>query len=539
VLLAASASAALVITVLWLFVPAQSPITLNAAEIHLLLPAPFKRREIIQYGVLRSQTSILIVALVLTLSGRPGSPGEALYAAVGLWLALTLWDMHAKARNLTKCRVRDLEPVRGMVERTILFTAPALMGGALALGLLDLGHQLWPVVAGYRTGHLDPAQVLARVGDLSRETWLDLLLLPFRWALSPLILRGETPWVAWLPALGLLFLHHEWVVRSQARFEDESLERERRRGASRIRKRAGLRGLPRGARDRHPFPLRAHGRPEVAVLWKNLLVPPRLGRFQLLALLAATPLAAFTLTAATRGAKPVVFVGGVLAAQLFLLGPFFTAFAWPRNMAADLRRNVEMLRTWPIEAWRLVGAQVTAPLAAAAWVALLGLLWIVGFHEGLRYVGIESGVPILPESVARAVGLPEPLAVIALGGAAAVVLVAAAGVLAAVHAVGALLFPGWVLMMHQQGGGPLAVGHGILAGLVTVLVLGLALVPAALGGGVVAGIHAFTGWGWSALDIPLLVVAMAAPLAAEIHLLIRLGGRLWMRLDPSGEILEH
>jgi len=108
---------------------------------------------------------------------------------------------------------------------------------------------------------------LARLGSTGAA---GIVLWPFRTlaalplADSPRTFFSALPW-----ALLLLVLNYVWILRTDVPFEEasaelsEKLEGLRRRGVRALRQ-------PR-ASTRTPFQLAHHGRPEIAILWKNLI----------------------------------------------------------------------------------------------------------------------------------------------------------------------------------------------------------------------------------------------------------------------------
>ena len=107
-----------------------------------------------------------------------------------------------------------------------------------------------------------------------------LLLAPTRWVLGPFV-AGLVPNGTWAGRLAatawpliLIVAHNEWVVRSQTRFEEATLERSRRQAAKGDAA-ARFRKVRQRRRQEAPFTLTPVGHPETAIVWKNLMLAHR------------------------------------------------------------------------------------------------------------------------------------------------------------------------------------------------------------------------------------------------------------------------
>lgn len=531
------------VTVWWLVPLGRSSLELSEAELHLLLPAPLPRRQVIQYGILRSQPGVAVGAAVMTFFSGPTSILGAVGRFVGLWTVLTVWDLHAKGRGLWLARQQEL-PAGAAVRRRLV-----LLGGLVTLWLF-LGAGLARLVG----------EVLATLpeGDIARfqdvEPWLRTVaqthvagawegpvgwaLTPFLWLLAPyftILLGGAPAAVARafvLPFL-LLLLHHEWVVRSQTRFEEAELAHARRRSRS-DDPAARYWRLSERRRTWRPFEL-GPGRPEVAILWKNLMLVQRIPLRAVLGALAV--LVAGVLALSASGWLPpwtigVLQVGGVL---LIVIPPLFTA----RSLRCDLRNDlvhVEALRPLPVSGWRLFLAEIGAPALVALLQVLAGCALLLG-------IGTLSAAGLIEApwagAAADALGVPMvvvvPLALLAL-------LPLAIGVTflsTSLENLAALAFPSWVHLGMDKKQAAAKFGQNIVVFLVLSLALLASLAPGLIAVAVALALQLlvweipFSGW-----ELPLLGVLAALPTAVVGAGLIRAGGSLWDRLDPSQELLE-
>jgi hypothetical protein len=118
------------------------------------------------------------------------------------------------------------------------------------------------------------------------------------------------------------------------------------------------------------------------------------------------------------------------------------------------------------------------------------------------------------------------------------VLASGTALLAALRNLAVLAFPAWMGSLQDSGRGIQALGQRMLLGTVMILALALGLLPGALLVASAALVQGYLGIPWSAWAFPVWGGLAAAPLVVELALLTRLAGRLWVRMDPSHEILD-
>jgi hypothetical protein len=135
-------------------------------------------------------------------------------------------------------------------------------------------------------------------------------------------------------------------------------------------------------------------------------------------------------------------------------------------------------------------------------------------------------------------GLAQPfwLPLFLLG---AVQVVAAAAVLSStLQNLTVLLFPGWVHLGMEKMKGAASFGQN----LVVFSILSLGMLVCTLPGALMVGLTLLAQWFWGipvvAWELPLLGSLGAAPMLVVAAFLMRAGGGLWDRLDPSREILS-
>ncbi len=523
----------------WLWPFGKALVELSETELHLLLPAPVRRRHIIQYAVLRSQWGVLFGAAMIAFFSSGGRLSTFLWRLLSMWMLLTLWNLHARGRGLWMARLSEL-PTTTAWQRRALFV------GAAGLVLATMAQALTSVVGSVPDLGGDVSETLR---NTLHPDWfrthhpaLSLLLLPFRWLVrlvlsgvsGPLSLIDRAGLLVW-PAL-LIVVHNEWVVRSQASFEDASLARSRRLAASRE---AGARfqKLRHSRRAAAPFRLGPQGRPEIAILWKNLMLAHRtpLARATgAVLVLLGTATVVVSWVAAPTWLIGILTVGALVA---LVMTPLTAGHQWRNDLRTDLLR-VELIRTWPVAGWRLFGAEVAAPaiIASLYATAAAGVLVVAGVAASHPNA---ADVVLVSESGAAALG-STPLRVLLAG---LLTLIPLLGVIATLSAtlqnLLALVWPSWVQLGRRRSGSAAHIGQG----LITSLGLMVAMVVGLLPGLVVSG-------GWLLLQVqvleiplrawqlPLLGVVTAVPLALIIAVLIRFGGLLWDQLDPSAELLN-
>ena len=523
----------------WLWPFGKAMIELTETELHVLLPAPVRRRPIIQYAVLRSQWGILFGCLMISFFSAGGSPTAFVWRFVSVWLLLTLWNLHARGRGLWIARLSELPLATAWRWRAAVLVAVVLLWTMLTPGIASVVAAL-PALGGDVLPHLRAALALERLG--SETPTLVALLTPARWVTGPLF-AGLAPDTTLATRLATLFwplllvgLHNEWVVRSQAQFEEASLERSRRQAARRDSA-TRFRKIKQSQRQRTPFRLDGVGRPELAIVWKNLMMAHRTNLFAAV----ATGVGAVGVLALVVGVTGLpdwlmgfMMVGGVIGLGMT---PLMAGHQWRNDLRTDLLR-IDLLRTWPIDGWRLFVSQVLPPAIVATLYAAAsgGVLLIAGIAAGTR---TATNVVLVPPELAASLGVPY-VVLLLLGLATLLPLLAAIALLSAtLQNLLALLWPSWIQLGRRRGGSAAHIGQGLLTGLGLMMALAVGLLP----GAVLVG-----AWLWLQLrvveipmvawELPALGLLAIIPLVVIVGLLTRFGGVLWDQLDPSAEMLS-
>lgn len=423
----------------------------SRADVQHLFTAPIARRDLVRYRVLRSQIGALLVSAVVMLIFRPGSLGEGGIAFIGLLLLMTTSSLHLTGVSLS----RTSRGARRWVPRAIAAGAVIVVGTTVAMHWGEI------TAAAARAGTSVPLTVVGTELDrVLRSGPAALVLWPFRTlaglplAQSPSEFFAALPWV-----LLLLILNYHWVVRTDAPFEEgsaelsERLEELRRRGPTAFRQ-------PRASK-RTPFKLAPHGRPETAIVWKNLI---SMGRFLSWTLLFRIgPIVIFFAVAFAQGGRGRA---GVLT-FLSLLIALLTLTIGPQLLRGDLRQDLTalpVLKTWPIRGAAVVRGEILAPALVLTAVIVLALISAALLAPGdedaaNRWSWLLAALFVAPGLVLAHLLVQNGLAV---------------------------MFPAWIHLGRH--GGIDVMGQQIIVMVVVVLALLGALAPAAAIAAVGAGV---------------------------------------------------
>jgi hypothetical protein len=507
---AAVVGLAVVVLLTWLFGSAETPFTFQQAETDFLFPAPLTRRQVIQFRLLRTQVPLLIsAAFSVVIFSRGHFDARLPLKIVALWIIYLTLQLHSAGAALVRGSLSQ-QGVTGVRRRLVTLGVIAALGAGLWLGVrasLPAIVAAWQVDAGAGAAELTRALHHGALG---------VVLWPLFAVKGPLLAATPLAFLASLPAALLVAAaHYVWVVRSTLAFEEAAVEhagRVARRIEARRRGRVEVApGRSRGA-TRTFVPLAASGRPAGAVVWKNVTGALREFRLRTMLLLVIMVVAIGSVLGGSdgRGADLVALLALVLSGLAVVFGPLALRY--------DLRRDLElldMLKTYPVPSRELVAAEVLAP-------ALL-LSAVAGFGVCLAFFA----------SLASEAPLPSVGDRFALLLAALVVIPPVLTVLLLVQNAAALLFPAWSAIGADRPTGFEATGQRILNFVASAFALLIAVLPAALLGGLVAilarllgATPVWTGAVW--------VVAGALVLGAESYVGMRLLGPVLERLEPAG-----
>ena len=524
---------AMLLSIWWLIQWGSQPLTLRESEIHLLIPAPLPKRQVLQYAILKNQPRILVGCFFMSFLVGTGNRGYLL-GFLSYWLFLTNWDLHAKARNLWIARNQELPGNRAWIRGI------GLIGGILLYWILFifLSRKLRLVLLGTVWSSATFLQTVPVVSDAISESWLSVLLAPFVVFLGLHFTSSvvSTVFVSGLVVnLLLIVIQNEWVVRSATRFEEAALEKARRASE----RRDGI-GRYRGTSFRRrldiPFSLQFVSSPEIAVIWKNLLASTRipLRRQVLIGFLVVTALYfSLLLLPLPEWTYGVSLVTGLV---LFFFFPMFASNSFRNDFRTDLT-NLELVRSWPTASWRLFVAEIGGPVVQIGLYSALGAGITLASQLAIDSLGVE-GMSILPLWLKQDTPRVLVLGWLMLGAAPFVLLTGA--MCCAIHNLLALNFPGWVPLGRKRQDAAANLGQNLLITIVIMLSMALGIFPSAVLLGVTLRIQLwwleipFSFW-----EVPLLGLVTSLPILFFVTVMIALGGWSWERLDPSRELLSE
>lgn len=485
----------LILLFTWVFGGDESGIAFSEAEIQFLFPAPLTRRQLVHYKLARSLILALFSALIISLGlGRRIAPGAALFP-LGAWLGVATLSLHLVAASLTRLSLLE-HGVRGPARRALALALPVAIVVAIVGGLMRAPYP-WPS----RYADVEPyAEHLLGTPPLA---WAGMLLAPaVHVALAP-------TWAElgrWLPAaIGVLVLHYRWALSTDAAFEQAAIAAAERRRKRLGDLRRGQLGVRAGARP--PFALSAAGHPAFAIYWKNLTAAVRMFSLRM-TLVLLLPTLAGGVAAVAAGTPLNRGLGAILCGALALSSGFFGVQVYRIDFRLDLA-NMDLLRSYPLRGVDLALAEVLAPFTVITlfqWILLAAT-------AALAPPDLVVEVGRLPLLATAMIALPA-LTLSAL----------------IVQNAAALLFPAWVESGGGQPRGVEAIGQRLLTLVGTLLVVTLALIPAAILGGL-AGWLLHGPLGPEAL--PVAALAGAVVVATEAGAAFFGLGRAFDRFDPG------
>lgn len=438
----------------------RPPVSFSASEAQFLFTAPLSERALMRYLVIRSQVPVLILSAIMTLLFRPASMarGAALFA--GLAIVMTVSQLHAAGIVLRRLPGPTAERSPLFRRAAQLFVAAVAV--ALAASIIGRWDQLTQV------RELGP--ITDAVHDLATTGAAGGLLWPFVMLTSLPLAESPAAFFLALPiGLALLVANYKWAVGAgvplDALVADRQLAEDAPAGATPV------------ARGKAAFVLGGTGRPEVAVLWKNLTMMGRgwsaillvrfLGIFVVMGVVMAQ-------VASRNGAASAFAVVCIFAA-------IFTVMMGPWMARNDLRqdlRQLEVLKTWPVRGAAIVRGELLAPLLVLSGLVAVFLAGATAFGAALPAgAGRIATEPITYGVSALLMAPPIILAQLTLQNAAA------------------LTFPAWIVTgAPRRAVGLDVMGQRMLMVAASFLVLAVCLAPAALVGALVGyGIFAATG----------------------------------------------
>ena len=497
----------IIVALNWLLPSRRAALAFTEAQVAFLFPAPVTRRTLIEAQLLRSQFSILISAFFLTLflgRGR-GFGGNVWTHAIGWWLILSTLNLHFLGASFFRERLLGFGI--GHLRRRLLVLA--------ALGLL--GAVSW---FGLRHTVILPTEAdLNGLASISAYAERTLGSAPLRWILAPfaLVVRpylsvdGPAFLAALGPAVLLLLAHYYWVIRSDVAFEEASLEASAKLATRVAALREGRwrsRQLPTKPRP-EPFRLAPTGWTPTAYLWKSLIALGPFYRLRTWLIACAVAVAGLTWLGSASDLLPFKKVFGVSSIAIggmgLLYGPLIL-----RGRAGQILQQLDVTKSYPLAGWTVVLGELLTPMVLMTFIE-----WFLLFVAVLAFDTSRNNLVLT--------------AALSTGGALGVALLIPplCGLLSCVAYAGVLFFPAWATTAGSQGGGVEVVGQRLIytAGYLVVLVV--ALLPAAIVGAVV---FIITNW----LAGQVVAVILTALIASVV-----IGGELAATIWWLGEKVDR
>ncbi|NNB85710.1 ABC transporter permease [Corallococcus sp. AB032C] len=486
----------------WVLGADRPALTFTQTEVQTFFAAPVTRKALLHYKLLRGLLSAMLAALAATLFvGRFTSPRPVLFF-LGAALAMGTLYLHGTAASFVRAWLVSQGRWGSVVRWAIVAVVMVAGMGALLSTLSD--H---PLPENLST----PFAVREWLRDVLNAPGPRAVLWPGRALVAPAMARSWEGFLRYLPAsLALLVAHYAWVLAVEVPFEDSAVagaEARTRRRAQRAARSGNLRV------GRVPFVLKARGRPEVALLWKNLIARRRMGSGLAMLLSFGVLGAVFALV---MGDTRLFSNSREFLGPMALMVAVAMAVIGPSAFRTDLRMDLpklELLRALPLTGRQVVGAELAASaltLGVAQWVMLLVAL-VLG-------VGADD-VTLAPWSTPVVLGLLSVLPALGLAG-------------LFVQNAAVVLLPAWIPADSERARGVEALGQRLLTLVGTLVVTFLGLLPAAVIA-LLVGYPLFTVMGrWA---VPLAGLAAAGALFAEVALGVAVLGRAFERLDVSEE----
>jgi len=493
----------------WLWPGSRPALLFTRAEVQFLFQAPLSRRQLVHYKLVRSQVGTIFGSVITTVFLRRGAFATGWTTMAGLWLLFSVIGLHSTGVSLSRQSVSKAG-LTGLVKQWLPF---AVLASAIAIIVLTVAMD-WPTLATLPTAR----EVWAELQRLMRTGAAAVVLWPFRAMVRiPLAATVAAFWAALPWGLLILVANYLWVLQADTAFEEASAARSEQVAQRLAAVRAGrlstpkVRATSKASASATPFALSLTGRPETAILWKNLIM---IGRYvSLKTLWRFVPLLVLVGVFASQSDRR----GGVwpMLAILCVVSALFTIILGPQMARNDLRQDLSqlaVLKTWPVTGAALVRGELLAPA-----VVLTAICWLLVILSTLL-----TGNLRLSGAAAEAVALHR------LSYAAAAMLIAPGLILVQLVVQNglAIIFPAWVAIGANRARGIEATGQRLLMMFGNLLTLLLSLLPGVIvAGGLAALVYFTTG-----------VVLVVLP---ALMLGLFLIAESWLAVEALGKVLER
>jgi len=501
-----------IVLLAWIIPHQRAALLFTEAEIAFLFPAPISRRGLIHFKLLRSQFSILITTLFLALLTRRFA-GHFAFRVAGWWLILSTLNLHFLGSSFARTLLLD-RGVSNWKRRTAVFL---LVGTFLGLVIWWADRTVPPMT-------FSPLENLVELKNYVQQVLLSgpalYFLYPFRLIVRPYLAPDALSFLLALgPAVALMAFHYWWVIRSDVAFEEASVDASQKLATKVAAIRSGNWQAARkpAKAKRPPFRLRPTGPRPIALLWKNLISAGQAFTLRMWIIFAIVGLSICVGLQAGSGtsARPGWMPALAMLSAMFII---WTLLLGPQFVRQDLRHDLpraDILKMYPMRGWQIVLGELLAPAAI-----LTGIQWFLLIIT----VALSANWPgeMLPLESRLGIGFSVAILAPLLN---LITLQIPNGAV--------LLLPAWFQTGKEGPQGIEATGQRIVFMLASLLVFGLALLPAgAVYLGVLWLVHQLSGL---ALALPIAALAAAIILAIEGALGLMLLGWLFERFDVSAE----
>ena len=469
----------------------------SEAEIAFLFPAPLRRRDLLLYKIIRQQPQVLMSVIIFTFIGATRSK------VIGLWIAFSVMSIYMMLVALGRARLR----LMGINFLVRLIAVLAIAFGIAAVAFFTIKGTSIDLV------HVTQAERLTKIDAIFHLPAIAaILFLPRFYASAvfpPTLTTLATSSLALLVLAVVLFFIAD---RLNVSFEEGSLVRAQRRHErlQQMRERRGGRYVM-FKRARAPFRLAPTGRPEIAIVWKNTVATMRMSLAWIVIILIVFAVLVVLPMFMQPGGRAAM---GMTFLMLVCLFPFMGPNIFTNDLRLDLPR-LEMLKSYPLSGEGIVAAEVAAPLAiiAALELTAIGCAWaILGTTENpmSHVVGAEFAIVALLLAV--------PIVALQL----------------LIRNAVPVIFPAWAVRAKEDPRGFVLTGQRLLLFLGNLVVLGLALLPAALvfAPSLFVALKFFKG---NAIFMAVITTPAIAVICGEVWLGVRFLGSRFEALDVSQE----
>jgi len=415
-------------------------------EIAFLFPAPLRRRDILLYKIVRAQPQALFSALIMTVLGwwRNG-------LFVGVWSAISVLGVYFTLVSLGRARLRLMHV--GFLAR--LAGVAAIVAGLVWIAKSELS------TINFRTLKNAPQVMNALSVPFHKPLIRTILFIPRLIASAAIppsfaMLAISVPIVLAL-GVGFFFV----AAGLNVSFEEASIAASQKKAnrQQRVRgQRAGTFVMFRRAPA--PFKLGETGPIETAVVWKNMIA---LVRNSIAWVVVFAAVLAFMLGVALWSHETTAYTA--IGSMLIFMACFFPLMG-PNVFSNDLRLDMprlEVLKSYPISGERLIAAEIASPLLV---ISILEMLFATSasIMMGLGDANKWTKFIATPQFIVAVLLLTIPICAVQL----------------LIRNSIPVLFPAWAMRSKDEPRGFVAMGQRIVTLAGNLVVLAVALIPAAI-----------------------------------------------------------